>query len=144
MATALDPKALGQYPHYRVIFVDSDELIDASTTQTIDLCTLKAGAVVESCWVEVRTPFTDAGSISACTVQVGSTGDPNSFATAYDLFGTTAGDRSEAKGVWEAGSGLALKALFTATGANLGDGADTGLDAGAIAVHVKYRVYPAV
>ena len=144
MATAFNPKALGQNPLYRAFLVDSDELIDASTTQTVALGTLPVGSVVESCWVEVRTPLTDAGSISACTVQVGSTGDPNSFATAYDLFGTTAGDRSEAKGVWEAGSGLALKALFSATGANLGDGADTGLDTGAVAICVKYRVYPAV
>lgn len=144
MATAFHPKAIGQNPLYRAFLVDSDELIDASATQTVALGTLPVGSVIESCWVEVRAPFTDAGSISACTVQVGSAGDPNSLLVAFDLFGTSTGDRSEAKGAWETGSGLALKALFTATGANLGNATITSLDAGAVAVCVKYRVYQAL
>lgn len=139
MATQRGPQNIAS-PLLHVIYrVDSDELIDASTTQTIALGTLPANAVIEAAWTEVVAPFADAGSISATTVQIGSTGDPNSLALAVDLFGTAAGDRSELKGAWEAGDSLPLKALFTATGANLGDGAATGLDAGAVDVHVKYR-----
>jgi hypothetical protein len=140
MATTLRTRATSRLLLHTVDRINSSELIAAATTQTISLQTLPAGAVLESVWTEVVVPFADAGSISATTIEVGSASDPDSLAGAVDLFGTTAGDRSEIKGVWEAGSGLAVKAKFTATGANFGDGATSDLDAGIVDVHMTYRI----
>lgn len=114
------------------------ELIDASTTQTLDLITLPAGAVVHQVWGDNVTAATDAGSISALGIEVGSSGDPNSFLTTYDVFGSTG--RWHVPGVWEDGNSLAVKVKATATGANLGDGTNTDLDTGEVHITILYSV----
>ena len=117
----------------------STELTAAAVTQAVPLFTLPADALVSSVTVDLVTDFTDAGSISSVTFQVGSAGDPNSFFTALEgMSGSPANKRYEQKGVWESGDGLAVQCLATATGANLGDGTDTSLDGGAIDIDVIY------
>jgi hypothetical protein len=118
--------------------VDSDLLIDASTTQTVDVVTLPADAEVLAVWIDNEVAATDAGSITALTCQIGTASDPNAFTTAFDLFGSTG--RHHIKGAWVSGDGLAVKALFTATGANLGDAAVTGLDTGLTSITIVYII----
>lgn len=120
--------------------VDYSELIDAATTQTIALGTLPAGAQVVMAYLDLVVPFEDAGSISAVGLEVGTVGDPNAFIVSQELLsGATAG-RLRGDGVNPSGSGVAVKAKFTATGANFGDGAATDLDTGTVAVHVYYML----
>ena len=140
MATQLFSRATARLPIHAGFRVDYTELIDADTAQTIDIVTLPTGAVIESVWAEVVTAFADAGSISQVAIEVGNASDPDSLLASSNLFSTSAGDRFEVKGVWEAGSGIAVKAKFTATGANFGDGAATDLDSGAVDVHIRYRI----
>jgi hypothetical protein len=117
------------------------ELVAAATTQTISLCTLPTDAVVHNVSVDLLTDFADAGSITNITLQVGSSGDPNSFFTALEVLASSpANQRYEQKGVWEAGDGLAVKCLATATGANFGDGTDSDVDAGAADIDIIYSV----
>jgi hypothetical protein len=115
--------------------------VAAATTQTISLCTLPTDAVVHNVSVDLLTDFADAGSITNITLQVGSSGDPNSFFTALEVLASSpANQRYEQKGVWEAGDGLAVKCLATATGANFGDGTDSDVDAGAADIDIIYSV----
>jgi hypothetical protein len=142
MATALKTgRPIGDNLLHTVIRVDYTELIAAATTQTIALVTLPSNAVIVADWLDIVAVFTDAGSISALAVEVGSTGDPNSLQTSTELLsGPPSTGRVRTDGVKETGDGLAVKALFTATGANLGDGAATDVDAGSLDVHILYRV----
>lgn len=111
----------------------------ASTTETLDLCTLPTGAEIVLAIVDLQTTYADAGSISDMSIEVGTSGDPNAFITSTDIFGATAG-RYRADGVNPSASGVDVKVLGTATGANLGDGADTDLDSGSFDVIILYRV----
>jgi hypothetical protein len=140
MPTELFKRATARLPIHAAYLVTYDELVAADTAETVALVTLPTGAVLDSVWAEVVTAFADAGSISEVAVEVGNASDPDSLMGSFALFSTTAGDRSEVKGVWEAGSGLAVKAKFTATGANFGDGATADLDAGAVKIHLQYRI----
>jgi hypothetical protein len=139
---ATTTRSLGNHIQLAVSTVNSSELTAAANTETLALFTLPANATVLNCEVDVVTLFADAGSISAVTVQVGSAGDPNALFAALGCFtGDTVGRLSSA-GVGAVGDGLAVKALFTATGANFGDGADPDLDAGQLRVRVLYMVTP--
>lgn len=126
---------------HTVVRVDYSELIAAATTQTIALVTLPADAEIMAAWVDLVTVFSDAGSITAIGLEVGSTADPDSIQTSTELLsGPPSTGRVRQQGAGETGSGLAVKAKFTATGANFGDGATTDVDAGAVDVHLLYRV----
>lgn len=113
------------------------EFTAASTTESLSLTTLPADAAVCQVVGDVVDAFTDAGSISALGLEVGSSGDPNSFLTSYDGF--SAG-KWHVPGVWETGDGLAVEVKATATGDNLGDGTDTGLDSGEAHIILRYVV----
>ena len=65
--------------------VDSSELTAAATTQTIALGTLPAGAQVAMAYLDLVAPFTDAGSISAVGLEVGSAGDPDALIVSQEL-----------------------------------------------------------
>lgn len=144
MPTVLQTRQIGRGIVEKTVLCTYDELTAAATTETLDVVTLPTGAVLQNAWVEVLTAFADAGSISEVAIEVGNASDPDSLVASFNLFGTSKGDRSEVKGVWEAGSGLAVKAKFTATGANFGDGTDPDLDAGAVAVRMLYYIIPNV
>lgn len=117
------------------------ELGAAAATQTLPLVTLPANACLVSCTVDLIADFTDAGSISNVTLQVGSAADPNSFFTALEVMASSpANKRYEQKGVWESADGLAIKCLATATGDNFGSGSATGLDAGTASIDIVYYV----
>tara|TARA_R100000951_G_scaffold109104_1_gene105867 strand:- start:1062 stop:1490 length:429 start_codon:yes stop_codon:yes gene_type:complete len=117
------------------------ELAIAGTAQTIPVVTLPADACVVSVSVDLLADFTDAGSISNVTLQVGSTADPNSYFTALEVMASSpANKRYEQRGAWEAGDGLAIKCLATATGANFGNGSATDLDAGTAEIDIIYYV----
>lgn len=137
MATTLRHGPAGELVHVCKVRIDSDELIDASTTQVVDLVTLPSGAEVLHAYIDNVIAFTDAGSITATTIQVGITGgDVDALVPAFDLFGSTG--RVSIAGAGVTGDGATISALFTATGANLGDAADTGLDTGLVDVTIIY------
>ena len=120
--------------------VDSSELTAAATTQTIALGTLPAGAQVAMAYLDLVAPFTDAGSISAVGLEVGSAGDPDALIVSQELMSGAAAGYLRGDGANPSASAMALKAKFTATGANFGDGATSDLDAGTVAVHVYYMI----
>tara|TARA_R100000664_G_C2741419_1_gene129839 strand:+ start:772 stop:1200 length:429 start_codon:yes stop_codon:yes gene_type:complete len=122
-------------------YLPHTELGKADTTQEVPLVTLPANACVVSVTVDLKTDFTDAGSISSVTLQVGSSADPNSFLTALEVMsGSPANVRYEQRGAWQSGDGLAVRCLATATGANFGTGSATDLDGGAAEIDVIYFV----
>jgi len=120
--------------------IDYSELIDAATTQSITIGVLPAGAQVVMAYLDLVDPLTDAGSISAVGLEIGTTGDPNAFVVSQELLSGASAGRLRGDGVNPSASAAALKAKFTATGANFGDGATTDLDAGTVAVHVYYMI----
>jgi hypothetical protein len=120
--------------------VTSAELVAAATTQAIDLFTLPADAVVLSVDVDVEEGFADSGAISALVLEVGLAADPDAFFLSSTVFGVTG--KAEKPGAWFAGDGAAIEGKFTATGANLGDGAATALDAGVVEIRAIYVVAP--
>lgn len=136
-------RALGNYIQLWTATIPYTDLIDAATTQAVACFTLPANAtLLGGAEVDVVTLFADAGSISAVTVQVGSSGDPDGLFTATGAFtGDTLG---RLVGIYPAlvGDGLAVEALFTATGANFGDAATTDLDAGQVVVRQMFFVAP--
>lgn len=121
------------------IRVDFSELTAAATTETVDLVTLPTGAQIDLCVVDLLTTFSDAGSITDVTVEVGTAADPDAFVTSTDVFGPAAG-QYRADGANPSASGVLVKAKFTATGANFGDGANTDLDDGLVDFVIRYSV----
>jgi hypothetical protein len=121
------------------IRVDFSELVDAATAQTLDLVTLPTGAQVDLCVVDLLTTFADAGAISDVTVEVGTAADPDAFVTSTDIFGATAG-QYRADGANPSASKVAIKAKFTATGDNFGNGSATALDSGSVDFVIRYTV----
>jgi len=121
------------------IRVDFSELTAAATTETVDLVTLPTGAQIDLCVVDLLTTFSDAGSITDVTVEVGTAADPDAFVTSTDVFGPAAG-QYRADGANPSASGVLVKAKFTATGDDLGDGAATNLDDGLVDFVIRYTV----
>jgi len=139
MATQIIKRAMGENLIHEVYRIDYTELDAASTTESISLVTLPAGAVLFACFVDNVTAATDAGSISALGIEVGDAGDPDALFASFDLFGSTGRGQNVAAGSTEIAGGMAVVAKFTATGANLGDGAGTtSLDSGEVDVHLVY------
>jgi len=78
--------ALGSGPQLRRFTINYSDLSDADTSQTITLCTLPAGSVIEGVRIKHSTRFLGGGTGTA-TVSVGSAaGAVNTFATAFDIF----------------------------------------------------------
>jgi len=139
MATQIIKKAMGESIKLEVYRIDYTELDAASTTESISLVTLPAGAIGLGAWVDNVVAATDAGSISALAIEVGDAGDADALVASYDLFGSTGRVQNVAAGSTEVWGSMAVVAKFTATGANLGDGAGTtDLDSGAFDVYLMY------
>jgi hypothetical protein len=139
MATQLIKRAMGESLIHEVYRIDYTELDAAGLTESISLVTLPAGAIGLACYIDNVTAATDAGSISALGIEVGDTADPNALFVSYDLFGATGRVQNVAAGSTEVWGSMAVVAKFTATGANLGDGAGTtDLDSGEVDVHLIY------
>ncbi|MGA0312733.1 MAG: hypothetical protein ACO3N4_06635 [Ilumatobacteraceae bacterium] len=139
MATNLIKRAMGESLIHEVWRVDYTELDAASTTESISLVTLPAGAIGLAAWIDNVTAATDSGSISALAIEVGDAGDADALVASYDLFGATGRVQNVAAGSTEVWGSMAVVAKFTATGANLGDGAGTtDLDSGEVDVHLIY------
>jgi hypothetical protein len=141
MATILRHGPAGELIRVAKVRVDYTELVAAAATQAVDLVTLPDNAVPVSCWIENVVAMTDSGSISACTVQVGVTAvDTDAYYPAFDLFGATGRKGVNGAAAWLDGDGRTVTALFTATGANLGNGSVTSLDTGVVDVTMVYMV----
>jgi|DEB0MinimDraft_3_1074331.scaffolds.fasta_scaffold29243_3 hypothetical protein len=140
MPTKMQKRAIGSNIIHEQWSIDYTELIDASTTQSLDLTTLPAGAVGLAAYINVTAAATDAGSISALTIEVGDTADPDAVVDGVDMFAVTGLVQNVAVGSTEMWSGMTVAAKFTATGANLGSGSATDLDSGAVQVHLVYLV----
>ena len=139
MATQIIRRAMGESLIHEVYRIDYTELDAAGLTESISLVTLPAGAVLIACFVDNVTAATDSGSISALGIEVGDTADPDALFASFDLFGSTGRVQNIAAGSTEIAGSMAVVAKFTATGANLGDGAGTtSLDSGEFDVHLVY------
>lgn len=133
-------KQLGSGIQHRVIHVSTADLVNAGTTKTIPIATLPDGAEVVSAWYDLKEVFT-SGTISGVTCQIGCSDDTDAFVTAGQvLSGSPSLGRRHIKGAWTTASGKAVNALFTASGANFGDGTDSALSAGAIECHINFIV----
>ncbi len=141
MASLLQSRALGVATVQRTYVIDYTELDAASTTQSVSLTTLPAGAIGMACWIDVTTAFTDAGSISALGIEVGDSADPNALVSSVDGFAVSGRSQNIAAGSTEVWGGMAVEVKVTATGANLGDGAGTtSLDGGQVLINLLYMV----
>lgn len=105
--------------------LEPSDLTAAATTEAVDISTDDAGvsfpanARVIGATVDCTTAFT-GGSVSACTVQVGDTVDPNELLAATSIF--TATGFTDDPGVYTPFSleaAYAPEALVTATGDNV-------------------------
>ena len=132
-------RPVGAFTQEARIRVDFSELKAAATTETVSLVTLPTGAEIDLCIVDLLATFADAGSISNVVVEGGTASDPDAFVTSTDVFGPAAG-RYRADGVNPSASGVAVKAKFTATGDNFGDGSTSGLDSGSVDFVIRYDV----
>jgi len=97
------------------------ELTDADTSQTINLKTLPKGSVILAVRIKSDEAFT-GGSVSACTVSVGSAaGSADDFATAFDIYTTVADTTFQMSSNWKAITYAedTLQATFTSTTDNL-------------------------
>jgi len=126
----------------RVLFSD---LIDAALTQTIAVgAILPADALVLSSFVEIEALMTDTETnITSVTVDVGVAANTDILIDALQLLsGTpTLGRHQHVRGDDTAQAALAghqVNALFTAVGANFGDGTITALDTGIVEIHIAY------
>jgi len=120
-----------------VYHVNYTELVAAGTSQAFTLRTFATDEMfVIASAVELITTFADAGSVSNIVVDVGDGTDVDAWVDNIDIFGPTAGLFSgSASALTTMASGKALTATFTATGANFGDGADSDIDSGSVALH---------
>ena len=122
------------------------ELVAAASTQSISLTTALAYTanyprILLACQLETSTVFT-SGSITGLTVQIGQTADTDCYLTATELLsGPPSAGVTQTPGVWRALPGGTIKALFTASGANLGNGTATSLTAGKIKVQLIFAKY---
>ena len=141
MATIIRHGPAGEIFRVAKVRVDYTELIAAAATQAVDLFVLPNNAVPVLCWIENVVAFTDAGSISACSVQVGVTAvDTDAWYPAFDLFGTTGRKQANGASAWLDGDARTVTALFSATGANLGNASVTSLDTGVVDITMVYMV----
>lgn len=134
-----EKRPVGDLQQEARVRVDYSELTAAATTETLDLVTLPTGAQIDLVIVEILSTLADAGSITDVTVEVGTTSDADAFVTSTDVFGPAAG-YYRADGVNPSASGVTVKAKFTATGDDFGDGADTNLDDGLLDFVIRYTV----
>lgn len=121
--------------------ITTADLDAAGTSDTVDVSTdddgaeLPDGSYVLGAGVKVRTPFS-GGSVSALTVSLGDSGDPDELLTASDVYGASSGDWLETGGAytpWTRESDYAVIATFASTGDNVDQ-----LTAGEIEVWIAY------
>jgi hypothetical protein len=136
----LAERALGR-PIKQVVYrVSTSDLVAASTTATIIVKKLPAGAVVLSAFYDLVTVFTSA-SITALACEVGVTTDTDAFVTSGELLsGPPSAGRRQVAGAWATGDGVNAVVKFTSTGANLGNGTASALTAGKVDIHILYTV----
>ena len=141
MATVLSQKNLGLGLIARKVRITTADLVNASTSRTVALGgALPTGAEVIHCFVDLKTVFA-SGTITAVTVQVGTSADTNGLMAATELLsGPPAVGRKEVHGVGVSASGAVVNALFTATTANFGNGTVSALSAGVVECTLVYAV----
>jgi len=122
--------------------ITAAELTAAGTAQSLSLGTIPTDAVIEEVWHETPTLLADAGSISAVTMQVGTSGAAAYLIAATSVFtgGTQTRQSGAGTGARVLPAATEMLAKFTATGANFGTGSATSLDAGTVIITILYRV----
>lgn len=141
MATVLSQKNLGLGLIARKVRFTTADLVNAGTTRTVPLGgALPSGAEVIHAFIDLKTVFA-SGTITACTMQIGVSADPDGLIVATELLsGPPALGRKEVRGVGVSASGLVVNALFTASGANFGNGTVSALSAGVVECTLVYAV----
>lgn len=75
--------ALGSGPQLKRFTINAVDFSDADTSETVTLCTLPKGSVIEGVRIKPSVIFAGTGT---ATISVGSTaGAANTFATAYNV-----------------------------------------------------------
>lgn len=145
MATSTDlPHRPGKIREIKttIAYDDSAFVANASSaTVNVGGAALPDNACVLGAFVDVDTAWTAGGGLTGLTVQLGDSADANAILDAIELVsGSPAAGNYGKKGTRAAGAdgNAQLRATFTATGANLGDGSVTRLTAGALDVYVIY------
>src|SRR5688500_1190100 len=124
---------LSQKVTYRVKYTD---LVAAGTSETETLGSLPEDAEGEHVIVNLVEVFA-CPSMTALTIKVGTAADDDAFATAAQLIsGPPSLGRKVTRGVWQTGSAISLRAVFTATGANFGNATVTSCTARIVEITV--------
>lgn len=109
-------------PRWAKITKTFSDWATGATTNTIDLFTLPAGAIVHSVKAKHSATFT-GGTVSACTLSVGITGSATKYINAHNVFQAT-GNTVQAIGpsaptAEDHASTVAVRGTLTSTGGNL-------------------------
>ena len=116
----------------------------AATTATVALATMPAGAIITGTDVKHSAQFSDgAGSITDVSVSIGSAGGGATFYDSARSIGevTAAGNTALYTATMfkrYTAASEALNAVFTATGANFGNGSATSLTGGSVTIRYCY------
>ena len=114
------------------------DFADASTSKTITLTTLPAGAVFNSAKAKHSASFT-GGAVSAATLEVGISSDHDKYLVAFNVFqatgNATLGYNTPEVAETHAGAGTAITGTLTTTSANTDQ-----LTAGSVDIWIEYSV----
>lgn len=120
------------------LFLTLAEFTAAANSQSVDAgWSLPAGSTLEDVIVDVDTAMALSGATSL-TLKVGTSSDDDAYLTATSVLATGRTAASGAAGSRTPSAAQALKLKLTSD-TNLGDGTDTLLTAGKVAVRVRYR-----
>lgn len=139
MPTHIRTRALGTTLRETTIRVTYEDFTAAALTEAVDMFTAKSNAVLLAAYIDLREAFATAGSHTSMALEVGSTADPNSLLVSTDLFGAPVARYRNDGGPAEAFSSLAVKVKATSD-VNLGDGADSALNAGIADITFMYTI----
>lgn len=122
-----------------LLFLVLADFTAAATSQSVDAgWSLPAGATLDDVILDVDAALVLSGATSL-TLKVGTASDDDAYLTATSVLATGRTAASGAAGSRTPSADQALKLKLTSD-TNLGDGTDTLLTAGKVAVRVLYRM----
>jgi len=141
-ASTLASRAIGRNELELSFGLPITDAIAASTTETLDLGTIPANAVIREVILEKMVSAVHP-TATVVSVEIGTTSDPDAFVTTTSILSAGAARTwtPTAAGPYAPTSAVALKCKVTAD-ANLGNGTITSFTAGFIGVRVIYHLMP--
>ena len=126
-------------PKWTKYTVSSADLSTAGTTFSVTIFSLAAAEVIDDVIVKHTTAFS-GGSISAYTVEVGTSADKDRFMTPFDVFQSVSGTRAKTSSTTQVpnfGTTTDVVVTATSTGDNL-----NAATAGSVDVYVRTSTLP--